>query len=196
MTCLFDCGYVRANIIRGIRDIHASQIQNRHSTFISQFKLVISQEDTLSNSSYFNRKSKEFSCFLRKKGWKGSVRDTYIKRFTLEKWNKKSDNEKSKHTVKACKVCQRNHGKVQLSFPNVVTKNEKRTPLKSINKHANNKALTFQAEIPIVDEANPAYLKEAGKLVWKDVNTQWSSIFKTPLTNILPKIAEIIEKKK
>ena len=101
MATIFQCGFIRTCIIELNSKINSLKIHDKHKHFIEQFRPCNLKLEV----SHFNRKSKEFSIYLRKKGWHGENRKKYCQNFSRKIWNMLSLIEKQKHTLHNCLEC-------------------------------------------------------------------------------------------
>ena len=60
MTAIFNCGFIRTNLLKGNKTFHSSELAKKNDFFITQFKYI-----TIDNK-HFSRKSKEFIQYIRK----------------------------------------------------------------------------------------------------------------------------------
>ena len=190
MALVFQCSFMRAAILRN-NEIYKVDQEARFERFRQQFAHTELQKN------YFNRKSKELSCFVRKNSWFGKVRKDFLADFSNDTWNKLETEIKKEHTIKECKQCVKFFN-TKNTFPKVIC-HRKKTPKRPLRNITNiNKPSTVQIKLDIpIQKTKLPYMKVAAESILDSVNNEWDSIFDTPFTKVLSKIpsTNLTEKK-
>ena len=187
MTAIFQCGFIRCAVLRGHKEIHSGDSDEKFSLFQAQFNYIEI------NKKHFMRKSKDLIQLLRKKHWHGEERESYMKHFSLKVWKLLYKGDKVKHTLHDCMGCFSSYKEEQNLFPSASNTNSKRKVLGDINSNAvsvpsqelQNHSMSICTEIPIT---KPEYMVESANTVLNDINRGWNKIFDTPFTKVLTKL--------
>lgn len=114
MADSFSCGFSRILVFRSYDKDTRTWI-NQYNEFIGISHL---QLDPVSDKVFFLKRAKSIhktftpQFFAR---WQSDDRDVYLKHFSYETWLKQNDNIKKLHTLKNCKICEKDN--VQILFP-------------------------------------------------------------------------------
>ena len=181
MALLFQCVFVRANVISGISNIHQCSKEKRYKSFKEQF----SECRFDMTERHFHRKSQDLHNHLRKIKWRSSpLKSKYLEHFSVENWQKLDTNEKLSHTLNVCYACSENHREVLDFIPKVrsnVSRKDKRPVPIAI------------PSIPTPDSAKqktPKYQIQVAAGAFRELSETWEATYQTPFTEVIRKVPE------
>lgn len=165
MAKIFQCNFMKCNIIQGFEQHHHTKKQDRYLDFMTQFPSVNISE------KHFHRKSADIYTFHRKRLHWGDKKKVLILDNSKEVWKNLSDDNQNKHTLHNCTKCEESKD---------LNKNITSTPL----RHAIN-----SIEIPVLEpnQIKQPYLVEAASSILNELNNSWKSVYNTSFIKFISK---------
>ena len=135
----------------------------------------------------FTKKFPDFLSFMQKwKSRKKGDKETFLKHFSLECWNKLSKAKKREHQLQSCKGCFMNHSDMQAVFP-VRSKYMKKFTRENPFVAANDMLRKEKSAAPL----KPKALQEVTLKVYNAVNNSFQSTLGTDFATAMTKVNQL-----
>ena len=166
MSETFSCGFVRALLLQCSKDIHPTKLQRE------AYRLLTANFVHQLTPSHFTIQYRKLMTILKTKTWDQTEKSAYLSYFHLVKWINLGDEERSRHTMKACTACETDHHAEHGKFAIKKSPPSAKKMLKDITN------TTPTAQVSRKDK------KDAGEC-WNRMEADWDRTHTTPLAQAI-----------
>lgn len=179
MAKYFNCGFMRVQVLEDFAKIHYTRKSERFKNFTEQFDHVTIEE------KHFHRKSQDLHKFCRKHCWWGDCKTEHASRFSIQKWDLLTQEQRIKHTIGVCQECSESKNN---TFP--ATGQKKKVPPIPFENQT--------VDVPILSpekRRKKEFEKAAAETFVENASKAWASVYKTPLKQMIPKVTNLTPRK-
>ena len=181
MAGMINCGFARCAVKNSFLKKDGAIEKDtgiRYSRFIATFAGKFEGNFQITKTLY-GTKSRDLVNNFNK--WKTSEeKQSYLKHFSAENWNKLPQIQKQQHTMRDCRACSVYHFSMQSSFPVKSVRLKSTNPSNVLKDTANKSLKNIKPTITSI--------KDAAKTCYEAVDNQFKQIYNIPFSDAIVKV--------